>query len=134
MRRKPVWLTRLMVTAMHQDQLLEHGGLPGIRDENALESALARPRNRRAYTGQDDLAALAAGYGYGLATSHPFNDGNKRAAFVAMYTFLGLNGWEIEALEQEVVLLMTDLAAGRLSEAELARWLRGHLVPVAGAP
>jgi death-on-curing protein len=134
MRREPVWLTRLMVDAVHQDQLLEHGGLPGIRDQNGLEAALARPRNRRAYEPESDLEALAAGYGYGLATGHPFNDGNKRTAFLAIYTFLGLNGREIEAPEQEVVLLMTDLAAGRLSEAELARWLRGHLVPVAGAP
>jgi len=126
MKREPVWLTRLMVDAMHQDQLLEHGGLPGVRDENALDSALARPRNRWAYQPKSDLAAPAAACGYGLATSHPFNDGNKRIAFAAMYTFLALNGWEIEAEEPEVVAQMLDLARAKLSEEGLAAWLREH--------
>ena len=104
-----------------------HGGLPGLRDENALESALARPRNREVYDTSSDLAALAAAYGYGLVTSHPFVDGNKRVGFLAMYVFLGLNGHEIEAEEPEVVDLMVAIAAGRLTETEVAAWLRQHI-------
>lgn len=129
---EPLWLDRLVVEAIHFDQIRLHGGLPGVRDENALESALARPRNRAAYGSGFDLAALAAAYGFGLATSHPFSDGNKRVAFLAMYVFLDLNGLEIEAQEPEVVELMVALAAGRTSEAELAGWLRRHLRPVSG--
>ena len=109
----PIWLDRLVVEAIHFDQVQLHGGLQGIRDENALESALARPRNRAAYEDDSDLVVLAAAYGFGLATSHPFNDGNKRISFLAMYVFLGLNGLEIEAEEAEVVELMVDVAAGR---------------------
>jgi death-on-curing protein len=122
----PVWLNRLIVEAIHFDQIRLHGGLPGIRDENALESALARPRNREVYDTSSDLAALAAAYGYGLVTSHPFVDGNKRVGFLAAYVFLGLNGLEIEAEEPEVVDLMVAIAAGRLTEDEVAVWLRQH--------
>lgn len=114
---------------MHHDQLLEHGGLPGLRDENALEAALARPRHRFDYEPASDLAALAAAYGYGLATVHPYSDGNKRLAFVAMGTFLGLNGWEIEAAEPAVVAIILGVASGRTTEEELAGWLRAHLAP-----
>ena len=123
----PIWLDRLIVEAIHFDQLRLHGGLPGLRDENALESALARPRNRSVYDSRSDLAALAAAYGYGLVTSHPFVDGNKRVGFLAMYVFLGLNGLEIEAEEPEVVDLMVAIAAGRRSEKEIAAWLRRHI-------
>ena len=123
----PVWLDRLMIEAIHFDQVRVHGGLPGIRDENALESALARPLHRRAYDSGSDFAELAAAYGYGLATSHPFNDGNKRIAFLAMYVFLGLNGLEIEAAETEVVDLMVAVASGQCGEEELADWLRDHI-------
>ncbi len=129
---EPLWLDRLVVEAIHFDQLRLHGGLPGVRDENSLESALARPRNRAVYAGGSDLAALAAAYGFGLATSHPFNDGNKRVSFLAMYVFLDLNGLEIETDEPEVVDVMVAVAAGRMSEAKLAGWLRRHLRPVAG--
>jgi death-on-curing protein len=122
----PIWLDRLIVEAIHFDQLRLHGGLPGIRDENALESALARPRNRSVYDSSSDLAALAAAYGYGLVTSHPFVDGNKRVGFLAMYVFLGLNGKEIEADEPEVVELMIAIADGRRSERDIAAWLRRH--------
>ena len=122
-----VWLDRLIIEAIHFDQVHLHGGLPGIRDDNALESALARPRNRAVYDRGSDLPALAAANGYGLATSHPFNDGNKRVSFLAMYVFLGLNGLEIEADETEVVDLMVAVADGRCGEKELADWLRNHI-------
>jgi death-on-curing protein len=123
----PIWLDRLIVEAIHFDQLRAHGGLPGLRDENALESALARPRNRSVYDSSSDLAALAAAYGYGLVTSHPFVDGNKRVGFLAMYVFLGLNGKEIEVEEPEVVELMVEIAGGGRSEQKIAAWLRHHL-------
>jgi death-on-curing protein len=120
-----------VLDAVHLDQLREHGGLSGIRDENALESALARPRQKWAYDADCDLAQLAAAYAFGIASSHPYQDGNKRAAFLAMAIFLGLNGYEIEAPEPEVVTVMLNLAAGRLTEAELAEWLRGRMTPLA---
>jgi len=122
----PIWLDRLIVEAIHFDQLRLHGGLPGIRDENALESALARPQHRSVYDSTSDLAAVAAAYGYGLVTSHPFVDGNKRVGFLAMYVFLGLNGLEIVAEEPEVVGLMVAVDDCRCSEEELATWLREH--------
>ncbi len=124
---RPVWLRRSDSDAIHFDQLRQHGGIPGVRDENALESALVRPRNRLAYEPDSDLAVLAAAYGYGLATNHGYSDGNKRVAFMAMYVFLGLNGWEIEAPEPEIVRLMLALADGRLDEKQLAVWLRDHI-------
>jgi death-on-curing protein len=104
-------------------------GLPGIRAENALESALARPRQKWAYEPDVDLALLAAAYGFGIASNHPYRDGNKRIAFLAMAIFLGLNGSDIEATEPEVVTAMLALAAGRLTESRLADWIREHLAP-----
>lgn len=123
----PVWLDRLIVEAIHFDQVRVHGGLAGIRDENALESALARPLNRRAYDRGSDLVELAATYGYGLATSHPFSDGNKRVSFLAMYVSLSVNGLEIEADETEVVDLMVAVASGECGEEDLTDWLRSHV-------
>ena len=130
MRPEPRWLKRAVVDAIYSDQLLRHGGRPGVRDENALESALARPRHKWAYDPACDpacdLAMLAAAYGYGLATNHPFTDGNKRIAFLAMYVFLGINGRELDAPEPEVVKVMRAVADHRCSEAELAVWVRGR--------
>ena len=128
---EPIWVGRSVVDAVHLDQLRENGGLQGIRDENALASALARARNKWAYDSVHDPAVLAAAYGYGLATSHPYRDGNKRIAFLAMVVFLGLNGWDLEAPEAEVVSTMLELAAGQRSETELAKWLRAHMVAAA---
>ena len=127
---EPIWVPRLAVDAMHFELLARHGGLRGLKDENALESALARPRNKWGYDPDTDLYMLAAAYGYGLARSHCYADGNKRLAFAVMYTFLGLNGLEIEAPEPEVVVLATDLAAGKVREKPLAEWLRSHTIPL----
>ena len=124
---EPRWLERALVDAIYADQLQQHGGRPGVRDENALESALARPRNKWAYDPAVDIAALAAAYGYGLATNHPYTDGNKRIAFLAMYVFLGVNGQELDAPETEVVSLMRAVADHRCSEAQLAEWVRAHI-------
>lgn len=127
---EPTWLDRLVVDAMHFDQLQRHGGLPGIKDENALESALARPRHKWSYEPESDLCALAAAYGFGLAGSHGYSDGNKRIAFVAMYVFLGINGLEIVAPEPAVVQLMREVAASDCDEARIAAWLRAHTQPM----
>lgn len=113
-----------MLDAMHQAQLREHGGLPGVRDGGLIESALARPRHKLAYTKRPDLATLAAAYAFGLAKNHGYADGNKRVAFMAAYVFLGLNGRDLDAGEPEVVGVMAGVAAGRVTEAALARWIR----------
>ena len=126
--REPRWVDRLVVEAVHFDLVRAHGGMAGIRDEHALESALARAPQCFAYAPTTDLAGLAAAYAHGLARNHPFNDGNKRIAFVTAGVFVGLNGYQIEAPETEVVTVMLALAAGKLDEEELAAWLRAHLV------
>jgi death-on-curing protein len=125
---EPRWVERLVVDAVHLDQVQEHGGLPGLRDESALESALARPRNKWAYESTHDLADLAAAYAYGLVTSHPYRDGNKRIAFLTMVIFLGLNGWDLEAPEAEVVTMMLAAAEKHCSETDLAAWIRSRMV------
>ncbi|MDE3054619.1 MAG: type II toxin-antitoxin system death-on-curing family toxin [Gemmatimonadota bacterium] len=125
--REPRWVPRVVVDAVHLDQVREHGGLAGVRDENALESALARPRRRSHYEPGSDLAALAAAYGFGLARNHPYRDGNKRIAFIVMVVFLELNGARFDATEEDVVAAIVALAAGSLSEDRLAEWLRARL-------
>ena len=127
--KEPRWLSITIVLAIHADQVRDHGGRPGVRDDGLLESALDRPRNRYHYEPETDLAALAAAYGFGIAKNHPFIDGNKRVAFQAMYVFLGVNGREITADEQAVVRLVLDLAAGQLSEEQLAAWIRENTAP-----
>ena len=125
---EPRWLTRLVLDAIQQDLIATHGGLAGVRDNGLAESALARPRQAFAYGSAPDIAALAASYGYGIARNHPYHDGNKRIAFVAMAVFAELNGFELEAAESDVVDMMLRLAAGELDEDQLAHWLRAHLL------
>ena len=120
---EPVWLFPELVIAFHDEQLREFGGPPGIRDRGILESALDRPRNKWSY-GESDLANLAAGYAFEIAKNHPFVDGNKRAAFLSIVTFLGLNGIEFVADNAEVVVIIQGLAAGEIAEEGLARWIR----------
>ena len=128
-RKQPRWLTVEQVIAIHEERLAEHGGLPGIRDEGALGSAVDRARNKWAYEETRDLHTLAAAYGFGLAKNHPFADGNKRTALVAMYAFLGKNGLRLVAEEADAVVTMVRLAAGKLPEAKLAAWLRKNTKP-----
>ncbi|MGH8639086.1 MAG: type II toxin-antitoxin system death-on-curing family toxin [Burkholderiales bacterium] len=129
-RKEPRWLSRLVIDAVHTDQLREHGGLPGVRDETALESALARPQQRWHYGQGGDLSTVAAAYAFGLVKNHPYRDGNKRNGFLAMVTFLGLNGFEFEAPEAEIVTRIVTLAAGQLTEEQLAEWIRSRIVRV----
>ena len=125
-RKEPRWLSRVVVDAVHNDQLREHGGLTGIRDQNALESALARPQQRWHHADGADIAMLAAAYGFGLVKNHPYRDGNKRIGFLAIVTFLGINGSELQATDGEVVAEFVSLADGRVSEEQLALWIRAH--------
>lgn len=120
-----VWLTSDLVQAIHARQLRLFGGPPGLRDEGALESALGRPMNRAAY-GVTDLAELAAAYAFGIAKNHPFIDGNKRAAFLSLITFLGLNGIDFLVEEAQAVVMVRGLAAGEIDEDGLTRWIRDN--------
>ena len=124
---EPRWVSFVQVLAIHADQIQAHGGSLGLRDRVLLESALERPRNRLLYDPEADLPAIAAAYGFGLSGNHPFLDGNKRVAFQAMYLFLGLNGFRIDAPEEDVVALVLSLASGDLDELGLADWLRRHI-------
>ena len=123
---EPHWLSRVVVDAIHTEQISEHGGLSGVRDETALESALARPQQKWNYAQKVDVALLAAAYGFGLVKNHPYRDGNKRIGFLSIITFLGLNGHDLDATDAEVISEMLALADGRVSEAELAEWIRRH--------
>jgi death-on-curing protein len=125
-RPEPRWLSRLVVDAIHYDQLREHGGLSGVRDENVVESTLARPKQKWRDAARADLPTIAAAYAFGLLTSHPYRDGNKRIGFLAMVTFLGLSGYDVDATEPEVVTEFLSLADGRVSEKALADWIRQH--------
>jgi len=117
------WVALDVATAAHAEQLAEHGGGEGVRDMTLLESAMARPRNLAGY-GRPDAAALAAAYAYGIARNHPFVDGNKRIAAVVSETFLILNGYRLRATDAELVVAFVALAAGELSEEEMADWFR----------
>jgi death-on-curing protein len=121
-----IWVATEVARAAHAEQLAEHGGAEGVRDDGLLESAFARPRNLADY-GQPDAAALAASYAFGIARNHPFVDGNKRTAAVVAETFLMLNGYALAATDAELVVAILALAAGELTEDELTDWFRQHV-------
>jgi len=123
------WVLRQSVLALQDAQISEHGGLAGVRDVALLDSALARPRNLVAYNQDADVASVAASYTYGLARNHPFNDGNKRIAFVTGALFFELNGFELIASDGDCVLTIVAVADGSLSEDELADWYRKNSRP-----
>lgn len=131
-RQEPRWVPRLVIEAVHLDQVREHGGLIGIRDVNALESGLARAKRRWTHDPDSDLSRLAAGYVFGICTGHPFRDGNKRISFLAAVIFLGLNGFDLVAPDEEVVEKMTAIASGELAEEAIADWIRSRIEPRAG--
>ena len=122
-----VWVLDEVVLAVHDEQLAEHGGLPGIRDLGAVESALARPRNLVEYEACDDLARLAAAYVFGLARNHGFADGNKRTALVVGDLFLMLNGHELVSSPADNVLTILGVADGTLSEEQLTLWISNNI-------
>jgi death-on-curing protein len=121
------WLNRQVLLLLHDESLAEHGGSPGLRDEGLLDSALSRPLNRVAYDDDPDVADLAAAYGVELAKNHPFVDGNKRAAFLAVGLFALVNGRKLTATQAEATLTMLAVAADEMSETQFAAWLRAHL-------
>jgi death-on-curing protein len=122
-----VWIDPAVVSAIHDEQIAEHGGAVGVRDQGLLESALARPQNRAAY-GEADAHVLAAAYAFGVAKNHPFVDGNKRTALVLCELFLELNGWRNAAGDAETLAAVLDLASGDLDEEGFAAWLRDSCV------
>lgn len=124
---EPAWVALEAVLLLHEESIAEHGGLAGVRDLGLLESALARPRNLFAYEGVSDIARLAAAHAAGIARNHPFADGNKRAAFLALGLFVAINGWRLVADKAEATIVMLDLAAGELEEEALAEWIRARL-------
>lgn len=122
------WLTRNAIEIIHDEQTSEHGGLQGLKDENALESSLARPQNKNVY-GEDDIHVLAAAYLYGIARNHPFSDGNKRTGFLAAFSFLALNGFLLEMEQADAIAFVLSVAAGEIDEDGAARFLRDFSVP-----
>ncbi len=122
------WIDRQVLLLLHDESLSEHGGASGMRDEGLLDSALARPLNLALYE-KPDIASLAASCGVGLAKNHPFIDGNKRAAFLAVGLFLALNGYRLHATQAEATLTVLAVAAGEIDEVEFARWIRSHIKP-----
>ncbi len=120
--KEPLWLPKETVLAMHEELLARFGGMSGVRDEGLLDSALNRPEQHFHYT-DTSLFELAANYSTGIVKNHPFLDGNKRTGFLAAYAFLGINGYELNAPEEEAVLQTLALAAGESNEADYAAWL-----------
>jgi death-on-curing protein len=124
---EPLWISEEIVRVIHQDQIQQHGGRLGIRDENLLSASLARPKHLFVYS-QPDLFELAAAYGYGLVKNHPFIDGNKRTAFAIMATFLLVNGYLLNVPEMEVVETIERLATDQKTQEALAQWLRDNSI------
>jgi death on curing protein len=127
---EPRWVSKRAVLALHSEQISEHGGAEGIRDENLLDSALAKPLNVFASADEPDLFCLAASSASGIARNHAFVDGNKRTSLVISTLFLNLNGWDFEARKEDVLSTFLHLADGSLSEAELTAWFTAHAVPL----
>jgi death on curing protein len=123
---EPTWLDRKSAILLQAESLAQHGGSYGVRDAGLLDSALARPLNKWNYNPGADLAELASAYGFGLARNHPFVDGNKRIAFIATALFLRLNGYRLSSDPLDEIKTMLGLAAGELSEADFAVWIRNH--------
>lgn len=128
-RPEPRWLGRIAIDEAHFRQVQEHGGSHGLRDENALESALARPRQRWHYDPDTRLAELAAAYGFGLARNHPYVDGNKRVALVALVAVLDRNGMELTATNAQALEAILEVASSRWSEPMLTDWIAAHSRP-----
>jgi death on curing protein len=125
------WITTPVVLAIHDEQIAEHGGLPGIRDITLLESALARPRQLQVYANpKPDLAALAAAYAFAIAKNHAFLDGNKRTSYVVTRTFLVLNGYDLMADDVTRLRVWEQLGEGSPTEDECAEWLRSNIIKI----
>jgi death-on-curing protein len=126
-KRKPKWIDKRALLLLHEESLAMFGGARGMRDEGLLDSALARPVNKFLYEKVNDLAGLAAAYGFGIAKNHAFVDGNKRAAYLSMGLFLAINGKRLRPDQVDAIRTILELAAGNLDEAGLAKWIRTNL-------
>ncbi len=127
-----IWLDGDVLLAVHDEQLAEHGGQAGVRDMTLFDSALARAQQAAAY-GTPDIATLAAAYGYGISRNHPFLDGSKRTAFVAVELFLMLNGYRLAASDVDCVITMLEVASGNITEPDFATWINRHLISASDA-
>ncbi|MBN3899561.1 MAG: type II toxin-antitoxin system death-on-curing family toxin [Nostoc sp. NOS(2021)] len=125
------WLSEAVIKAMHEEQLAEHGGLPGIRDRNLLLASLDRPKNLFAYgEPTPTVFELAAAYTFAFVKNHAFIDGNKRVAFVSMATFLILNGYSLEVPEEEVVLMIKRLSTDQETQESIADWIKENCIKI----
>ena len=127
MSKAPAWIDKRALLLLHQESLSQFGGAAGLRDEGLLDSALGRPINKYTYEGWNDLAVLAAAYGFGLVRNHLFVDGNKRAAFLAVGVFLAINGQRLTAKPIDAIEAVMSLSAGRMEEARFADWIRMNI-------
>lgn len=127
MTREPRWISKKALLLLHQESLATFGGPPGIRDEELLDSALARPRNAYAYQPESSIADLAAAYVFGLAKNHPFVDGNKRVAFLSLGIFLRVNGHRLTATQVDAIQAILAVAAGDVHERGLAAWIQANM-------
>jgi death-on-curing protein len=122
-----IWIDPRALRMLHEESLSTHGGSRGVRDIGLFESALSRPQNLLHYNSGADIADLAASYGYGLAKNHPFVDGNKRAAFLSIGLFLGINGYRLTATPVSAIQAILAVASGEMSEEGLSAWIREHI-------
>lgn len=129
MAQEPKWVAASVALAIHDEQVAEHGGGGGVRDEGLLESALSRPKNLFAYANAG-LSQFAAAYAYGICKNHPFVDGNKRTSLVVAELFLALNGQRLEATDVECVMVWQKLASGEMDEPGLAEWFTRHIAQI----
>jgi death-on-curing protein len=125
--KEPCWINPRALLLLHAESLAEHGGLSGFRDENAFHAALGRPQHVFNYEPDADLARLAGAYDFGFIRDHPFNDGNKRAGFLATLLFLDLNGFEFRTERVDAIQVILKVAAGKMRESELINWIRDHM-------
>jgi death on curing protein len=125
----PVWIDARAILFLHDESLAMFGGARGLRDPGLFDSALMRPVNQHLYKPDSDIAELAAAYAFGLAKNHPFVDGNKRTAFLALGLFVALNGWRLETTQLNAIETMLSLATGTLDESALANWIRERIQP-----
>jgi len=125
---EPVWISQRAIHAIHDRQISEHGGLPGVRDEGLLQSALSRPENLYFYGDpKPDISVMAAAYGFCISKNHPFNDANKRTALIAIRLFLKLNGFDLTATGPEKFTMIVELASSHIDESDLSSWIRGRI-------
>ncbi len=127
---EPEWIETDVIRRLHDRSIALHGGLPGLRDEGLLLSALERPKNRYFYEGVEDVIALAATYAVAVASNHPFADGNKRAAFLCLLLFLRLNGHRLEADRVDATKVILAVASGQTGIDQLADWIRRNAAPL----